>query len=136
MHFPRSFAGVTVVRRDNGIFNLLGGEPGMKRVGLEDPVFEKAFEVWGTDQVEARYLVHPAFMQRLLDLETRLKGSRLRCAFEQGDLIIAIEGGNLFEPGDLFKPLIDVTRAKRIVDEIGSVVRVLDEVLTAQAKLG
>jgi hypothetical protein len=136
MHFPQSFAGVTVVRRDSGIFNVFGGEKGLKRVGLEDPVFEKAFEVWGADQVEARCLLHPAFMQRLLDLETRLSGSRLRCAFEQGDLIIAIEGGNLFEPGNLFRPLIDVTRAKRIVDEIGSVVRVMDEVLTAQARSG
>lgn len=136
MHFPREFLGVTIVRRDAGIFNALGGYKNLKKVGLEDPVFERAFEVWGSDQVEARYLLHPAFMQRLLDLETHLKGHKLRCAFQNGDLLVALEGENLFEPGDLFKPLIDVTRAKRIVDEIGSVVRVMDEVLTAQARRG
>jgi len=40
----------------------------MKRVGLVDPVFEKIFEAYGTDQVEARYLLTPTFMQRLVRL--------------------------------------------------------------------
>lgn len=134
MHFPRKFLGVTVVRRDAGVFNAFGGGLGLERVGLEDPLFEKAFEVWGNDQVEARYILHPVLMQRLLDMEARLKGKRLRCAFEDGDLLVAIEGGNLFEPGDLFKPLVDATRARRIVDEISSVVRVMEQVITAQAR--
>ena len=134
MQFPRKFLGITVVRRDAGVFNVFGGGFGLKRVGLEDPLFEKAFEVWGNDQVGARYILHPVLMQRLLDLETRLKGKRLRCAFEEGDLLVAVEGGNLFEPGDLFKPLVDQTRARRIVDEISSVVRVMEQVITAQAR--
>ena len=136
MHFPRDFLGVTVVRRDMGIFNVFGGGLGLKKVGLEDPVFEKAFEVWGSDQVEARYLLHPALMQRLLDLETRMKGQKLRCAFQGGDLLVAIEGGNRFEPGDLFKPLDDPARARRIIDDIASVMRVMDEALAAQSRRG
>jgi hypothetical protein len=94
--------------------------------------FEKAFEVWGTDQVEARYLLHPVMMERLIALEAGLHGKRIRCAFENGNLLVAVEGGNLFEPGDLFKPLVDPSRARRIVDEIASVVKVMDQVLTAQ----
>lgn len=133
MHFPRKFLGVTVVRRDMGIFNGLGGGLGLEKVGLEDPKFEKAFEVWGSDQVEARYILHPVLMQRLLDLETTYKGKGLRCAFEEGDMLVAIEGGNLFEPGDLFTPLDDPKRARRIVDEIAGVMKVMDQVITAQA---
>ena len=136
MHFPRDFLGVTVVRRDMGMFNVFGGQSGLKKVGLEDPVFEKAFEVWGSDQVEARYLLHPALMQRLLDLEARMKGQKLRCAFQGGDLLVAIEGGNRFEPGDLFKPLDDPERARRIVDDIASVMRVMDEAISAQSRRG
>lgn len=134
LHFPRNFTGVTVVRRDAGVFNFLGGLGELKKVGLVDPKFEKVFEVYGTDQVEARFLVHPAFMERLLELETALKGKRIRCAFEGGDLIICIEGGNLFEPGSFFKPLVDPARARRIVDDLASVMRVMDAVLTAQAQ--
>lgn len=138
MHFPRSFLGVTIVRRDAGVFNALGGGKAngqkLERVRLVDSRLERAFEVWGTDQVEARYLLHPVMMERLLDLESRLHGKRLRCAFEDGDVLVAVEGGNLFEPGDLFKPLVDPARAKRIVDEISGVFRVMDQVLTAQAQ--
>lgn len=137
MHFPRDFLGVTVVRRDMGVFNVFGGGAAnggkLERVRLVDPEFEKAFEVWGTDQVEARYLVHPVMMERLLELERGLHGKRLRCAFEGGDLLVAVEGGNLFEPGDMFKPLVDPARARRIVEEIAGVVRVMDQVLNAQS---
>ena len=138
MHFPRDFLGVTIVRRDAGVFNAFGGGEGggrkLERVRLVDSTFEKAFEVWSTDQVEARYLLHPVMMERLIELETRLHGKRIRCAFEGGDLLVAVEGGNLFEPGDLFKPLVDPARAKRIVDEIAGVFKVMDQVLTAQSR--
>lgn len=136
MHFPRDFLGVTIVRRDAGVFNVFGGGQAdgrkLERVRLVASEFEKAFEVWGTDQVEARYLLHPVMMERLIELERGLHGKRLRCAFEGGDLLVAVEGGNLFEPGDLFRPLVDPARARRIVDEIASVIRVMDQVLTAQ----
>ena len=137
MSFPRDFLGVTVVRRDAGVFNAFGGGAidgrKLERVRLVDSSFEKAFEVWSTDQVEARYLVHPVMMERLIALETGLHGKRLRCAFENGDLLVAVEGGNLFEPGDLFKPLADPARARRIVNEIAGVFKVMDQVLTAQS---
>lgn len=136
MHFPREFLGVTIVRRDAGVFNVFGGGQldgkKLERVRLVASEFEKAFEVWGTDQVEARYLLHPVMMERLIALETGLHGKRIRCAFEGGDLLVAVEGGNLFEPGDMFKPLVDPSRARRIVDEIASVVKLMDQVLTAQ----
>ena len=134
MTFPRKFLGITIVRRDAGVFNAFGGGLGLKKVGLEDPLFEKAFEVWGNDQVEARYILHPVLMQRLLDLETSFKGKRLRCGFEDGDILVAIEGGNLFEPGDMFKSFDDPARARRIIDEIAKVIRVMDQVLGAQAR--
>lgn len=136
LHFPRNFLGVTIVRRDAGVFNAFGGGEleGRKlaKVGVVSE-FERAFEVWGTDQVEARYLLHPTMMARLLDLEKTLHGRRLRCAFQDGDMLIAVEGGNLFEPGDLFKPLVDPVRARRIVDEVAGVMKVMEQVLTAQA---
>ncbi|MGE0741798.1 MAG: DUF3137 domain-containing protein [Hyphomonadaceae bacterium] len=133
MRFPREFLGVTIVRRDAGVFNVFGGGKNLERVRLVSSEFERAFEVWSTDQVEARYLLHPVMMERLIELERGLHGKRLRCAFEGGDLLVAVEGGNLFEPGDLFKPFVDSARARRIVNEIAGVFKVMDQVLTAQA---
>ena len=138
MHFPREFLGVTIVRRDAGVFNVFGGGKAqgqkLERIRLVDARLERAFEVWGTDQVEARYILHPVMMERLLELETKLHGKRLRCAFEGGDCLVAVEGGNLFEPGNLFKPFVDPQRARRIVTEISGVFGVMDQVLTAQAQ--
>lgn len=134
--FPRKFLGVTIVRRDQGFFNMFGEDKksNLKRVGLEDPKFEKVFEVYGTDQVEARYLVHPVLMERLMALETGMKGEKLRCGFEEGDMLIAIEDGDRYEIGDLFKPLADPERARKIVGDLSKVMQVMDSVLTAQAK--
>ncbi len=131
--FPQKFLGVTVVMRDAGWFNSFikpNGE--MKRVGLVDPTFEKTFEVFGTDQVEARYLLTPDFMERLLALEEILKGKKARAAFADGDLLIAIEGGNLFEPGSMFEPLANPERANRVLKEIQSVHDVIDALLAAK----
>ena len=67
---PKTFHGTTRVSRDSGLFNALGAL-GSKysRAKLESPDFEKAFEVYTTDQVESRYLLTPDVMQSFLDLE-------------------------------------------------------------------
>ncbi|HRE45531.1 MAG TPA: DUF3137 domain-containing protein, partial [Terricaulis sp.] len=137
LHFPRGFSGVTIVRREAGFLNMFGGGViegrQLQRVGLTPSAFERAFEVWSTDQVEARYLLHPMMLERLIALEAAFKGEKLRCAFEGGSILIAIEGGNLFEPGDLFQSFHDPVRARRIIEEFASMFRVMDYVLTAQS---
>ncbi len=135
IHFQRTIEGVTLVTRDKGLFNAFEGWSSktfgragrkMERIGLVDPTFEKLFEVYGTDQVMARYLLTPSFMERLLELETLLKGKNVRCVFDesladgagQGELLIAAETGDLFEAGTLFKPLDERTRIRTLHGEI------------------
>jgi hypothetical protein len=133
LHFPKDFHGVTVVRRDAGVFNALNDWASkMDRIGFADPDFERKFEVYGSDQIEARVLVHPVFVERLLELERRFDGHGLRCGFQGGDLLICVEGRNRFEIGDMMKPLTDPTRAKSIVDDVAAVLQVMDAVLTAE----
>jgi hypothetical protein len=131
--FPKSFLGTTVVRRDRGLFNFLdhfGSK--LQRVGLVDSKFEREFEVYGSDQVEARELVHPVFMERLLALESKFDGKRIRCAFEEGDLLLAVEGRNRFEAGSMFSPLANPARVRAIVNDIGEILRLIDSMLTAE----
>jgi hypothetical protein len=133
MAFPKKFLGTTVVRRDAGFFNsVMGMGSKMERVGVADPTFERTFEIFSTDQVEARYLVHPVLMQRLLDLERNFEGKRLRCGFQDGEVVIAIEGGDKFEVGDMTKPLTDPTMARAIVDELRTIMLLMDDILTAE----
>ena len=132
LSFDRKFHGQTVVLRDKGLFNAKK-KGAMKRVGLVDPVFEKIFEAYGTDQVEARYLLTPTFMQRLVDLENSVNGKRIRFAFTGGQLLIAVETENRYEAGSMFKPLIETSRTQKILDEIGAIYDVIDGVMKPQA---
>jgi len=131
--FPKKFLGTTVVRRDKGLFNFMDRwGTSLQRVGLSDSRLEKAFEVYADDQVEARYLIHPVFMERLLDLETQFKGKNLRCAFFQGQLLVAIEGGDKFEMGSMFRTLLDEKRVRQVVQDLSEIMRVIEAVLTAE----
>jgi hypothetical protein len=49
-------------------------------VQLEDPRFNKLFTVTSTDQVEARYLLTPSLMERIVELRERTRGLQLSFA--------------------------------------------------------
>jgi hypothetical protein len=126
--FHKRFLGRTLVARDMGLFNALGGLGSeMKRARLESPDFEKAFEVYTTDQVEARFLLTPDVMQRFVDLEAVFHGGKLRCCFDGGELFVAVEGGNLFEPGSMFIPLDNPERMRELLDDFGAIFRLMDD---------
>jgi hypothetical protein len=126
--FPRKFLGKTVVLRDKGF--LQGKKKGeMKRVGLVDPVFEKIFEAYSTDQVEARYLLDPVFMQKLVDLERSVDGKKIRFGFIDGQLLIVVETPNRFEAGSMLKSLTTPERTQKILDEIGAIYDIVDGVM-------
>ncbi|MHA6289189.1 DUF3137 domain-containing protein [Maricaulis sp. CAU 1757] len=137
--FPRKVEGITVIGRDQGWLNSLGavghrfGQHKLERIGLVDPVFEKVFEVYGDDQVAARYMLTPSFMERLLGLEESLSGRQVRALFHEalgrGELLIAAETGNLFEAGSMSVPLTDQRRVRRIVGELAEVLGLVDQVV-------
>lgn len=128
LSFPRKFQGKTVVLRDQKFFQSkkIGD---MKRVGLVDPVFEAIFEAYGTDQVEARYLLTPTFMQRLVDLESSVSGKNIRFGFLEGRLLIVVETANQFEAGSMFESLMSLNRTQKILDEIAAIFNLVDGVL-------
>lgn len=123
---PRPFAGTTVVLRDSGWLDRFHCPDGMKKVGLEDPHFEKIFEVFGDDQVEARVLLTPLFMDQLLALEQAFAGKHIRCGFCDGDFLVAVEGPNRFEIGGMFTSLVDRGRVDHIVGDLRVVIQLID----------
>lgn len=127
MAFQKTFHGRTLMTRDAGFFNHFGESGRMKRARLEDPVFEKIFEVYTSDQVECRYLLTPDIMQSFVDLEHAFPGSRLRACFDSGDLLITLQAGDLFEPGSLFAPLEDPVRLKNLINDFRSVFRIIEK---------
>ncbi len=107
--FARPFQGTTLIERESRHKGFFGGakdsislnEIDLARVSMVDPRFEDAFTVWSNDGVEARYLVHPDYAERLTAVEKAYAGKNIRALFHDGDLTLVLESGNLFESGSL-----------------------------------
>lgn len=113
--FNKHFNGVTIVRpRDMGaalgawiskampIFSSSGRE----LVQLENPEFEKEFVTYSTDQVEARYILTPAMMERLYELNKRCSYT-ISISFVDSSVFIAFPlSKDYFEP-PVHKSLLD-----------------------------
>jgi len=125
--FHKEFKGVTKVYRDMGALNFLA-KLGVKepRVRLEDPVFEKAFEVYGSDQIEARFILTPDFMERLLALERTFQGKQLRCAFAGGEMLLAVAGKNLLEAGSMNRKMDDLGRVREMLQDFAAIFLLID----------
>jgi len=65
------------------------------------PDFEDTFEVWSNDQTEARTLIHPSYVERLLEIERAFSGEEIRALFLNGQIILAVETDNMFESGSI-----------------------------------
>lgn len=67
-------------------------------IRLEDPEFEKHFAVYSNDPVEARYILSPAFMERLLAYKKKTN-AKVQCSFVDNHFYIALPmRENMFEP--------------------------------------
>lgn len=128
--YPRRFLGSTVILRDMGPLNaLMRPGKGYSRVGLVSPAFEKAFEAWSTDQVEARDLLDPIVLERFQELERLFGGKKLRAAFDKGRVMIAIETGDRLNIGTMFAPLHGPARVERILAEFDVIFDLIDVLL-------
>ena len=130
IEYPDSFLGRTLLARDG--WWSWGRKNGMQEVQLVSKELEDAFTVYSTDQVEARTLLTPDRMERLIALERHFKGSKLRGVFEEGHLTIALEAKDQFEAGSIFKPLMDPARYIETLTEIGLICDLIDGFLTRE----
>jgi hypothetical protein len=109
IEFDRQFHGTTLVERNKKHTKWFGGSKDsvtfdghrLDCADMVNPEFEDVFTVWSDDQVESRYLVHPRYIERLVEVERGFGGQNVRCLFKGGKLAVAIESGNMFESGSL-----------------------------------
>jgi len=98
-----------------------------KGVKLEDLNFDKRFSVYSKDQIEARYLITPSFMERLNHLRTAFGTKRVKCAFFDNKIVFAISTNkDLFELGDFCRSLINKKKIKEFYDEIMAIYNMID----------
>lgn len=132
---PRGLRGTTVVVPDRGMFGNLAerlrGGP-CEPVRLEDPAFERAYEVYGSDQVSARALLTPAFMERFLALANSGRFGAPAALVQDNRLLMALGStgrGDLFQPPSYRKPAAGREALTRLHDDIEAVLRAADAVI-------
>lgn len=125
--YHRAFLGRTILQRDAGFANRFT-KPGREyqQVGLASPEFERAFEAWSTDQVEARYLLDPVVLERFKELERLYEGKNLRAAFADGKLYIAMETGDGLGVGSMFQEMDGRQRVELILREFATIFDLVD----------
>jgi hypothetical protein len=90
----RACPGLTLVTRERGILGNLVAclGSGIERIGLEDPTFERRFEVYGTDQVWSRTVLTTTMLERLMRVDEVAHARGFRCAFVGQRLLFALSG--------------------------------------------
>lgn len=125
----REFHGTTVLVRDMMHRTFWGGRKDsvkvdgltLDHVEMVHPEFEDAFDIYSSDPVEASYLIHPVYVERLIALERSFAGQDIATIFHQGDLVIALRSGNMFESGSI-NARDDRARTERTIDQFSRLV--------------
>jgi hypothetical protein len=129
MGFGRAFRSTTLLQRAGKHRKWLGlggasdhvtfERHRLDRVDQIHPAFDEVFALYSDDQVEARVLVHPAYIEHLLALEKAFEARELRALFRTGEVILVLETGALFESGGM-SAARDREKAARAARQFGA----------------
>ena len=93
-----------------------------QEIKLEDPEFTKKYKAYSGNQIEARYLITPAFMERFQNIQTAFGTNKVKCSFYGNSLMFAISTNkNLFEIGNLWKNLENPKQMETFFNELSSI---------------
>ena len=121
----KDFSSHTLITPDTLLHQVPTSE--LRHTTLEDVQFEKKFDVFTNDEVEARYLITPTFMERLKAMKTAFKADKIRCAFYGNLLLVALSTKkDLFSLCSLVKPIDDTQQYFQMYEEIVSIVKLID----------
>lgn len=86
----------------------------LEPVTLEDPKFCRDYNVYSSDQTEARYLITPSFMERFRKLKVAFKTTDIACAFLKNKVIFALDSESL---SGLSKNLFEIDAYSAFTDD-------------------
>ena len=131
--------GTTAITADAGAFGNLRDElaaRNIRRVGLESAAFERDYEVYATDQVMARALLTPDFMERFKALEHSAGFGRPLALAQDSTLLLAMPRADdrkaawdFFDPPTFEEPASDDGVLQRLHDDIEAMLKATDSVI-------
>lgn len=107
---------------ESAVLRELRHNKNLEKINLEDTDFSKKYQAYSYEQVEGRYLLTAAFIDRFLCVGKAFKNNSMRCAFVEDKIILAIPTfGDSFEISSLFISLKNPKFVKSFFDQIASI---------------
>jgi hypothetical protein len=131
--FHKDFRGCTFVRTDVaekffGSWGRMFQKPvfsNLQLIHLEDVDFEREFVVHSDDQIEARYILSPAMMRRMLELKQKFS-SRIEFSFLQSRVFLAISHTEDFFEPELRQSVLDPVYLRNHIQQVQLVLGVVE----------
>lgn len=142
VQLERDTGATTAVVTDGGMFGNFRDRlsaNGREQVKLEDPEFERAYEVYSTDQVTARAFLHPALMEKFLKLgRLRSFGAPVMLVSGRRMTIAAPKTitHSLFAPPSFAQPAASRQALVQLREDIAAVLSVADAVVDLDHRFG
>ncbi len=132
--FNKHFTGQTYVLSDFGerflgafgkmMQGLSIGRPEVVR--MENPIFEKQFVVYSSDETEARYILSTAMMERILAFKEKTKAN-IQLSFADNNIYMAVPlKKNFFEPS-IRRSVMNFDDVKDYYEQLLFCVAIVDE---------
>ena len=107
----------------------------LEKVYLEDIKFNEKYNIFSNNQVEARYLITPSFMERIKNIKNLFMAKTVEFVFKDEYLYLflnydsKINNDNVYgllELGDMCKPATNKENYKRVLNELYSLFSLID----------
>ena len=106
-----------------------------EKVALEGLPFMRRWKVLTSDQVEARYILTPVFMEKMLEVKRFFKGNNIDFSFFNSKLLIAVHTcKDLFETTSLFTPALSYHKVREVIGQLHAIFSVIDTLLGDTSK--
>lgn len=120
----KCFNSHTLIRSDS-LFK--GAIKQLKRTELEDVIFEKKYDVYTNDEVEARVIINALFMERINNISKVFKTRSTSCAFLGNYIYIALNTyKDMFEIFNFNKPIDGAEFFAQMFEELLSIYKLID----------
>ena len=99
----------------------------LQKITLEDVIFNRIYDVYSDDEVEARFLLNPVFMEKLSRLKKLCGGQNIGVSFFVDNMVVMIESnGDAFQLGSIFSPIDNEEQFFRLYNEIITVIDLVE----------
>jgi hypothetical protein len=132
----KDFEGHTFILEKNNVKDNLTVDKGKyQEVNLEDVEFSNEYIVYSQNQIEARYILTTAFMERIKNIKEIFKAKYVRVSFKDKKIVILIHTGrDMFNLANFLSDIGEKTFVQ-CFEEICSVLDLVEE-LKLNEKLG